>query len=86
MKKSIVLSALSFALVPIFASEHGFRFRMGGLSSVMLKPYAYEQVGYSYKWNSGLFLGGDIRFFRKYYSKFKRRTYCTFYGRPDFWI
>lgn len=84
-KKSIVLATLLFSvLAPIFANEHGFKFGLGGLSSIMLKPYTYEQVGYSYKWDSGFFAGGDIRFLENIIPSSKEEPIVHFMFGPTF--
>lgn len=82
MKKSIVLSALLFVLAPIFANEHGFKFDVGASCSIMLKPYVYEQVGYSYKWDSGFFVGGDIRVSENIIPSSKAEPIFYFMGGP----
>lgn len=84
-KKSIALATLLFSvLAPIFANEHGFKFETGALSSIMLKPYVYEQVGYSYKWDSGFFAGGDIRFLENIIPSSKEEPIVHFMCGPTF--
>lgn len=84
MKKTfIALATLLFSvLAPIFANEHGFKFEAGALSSIMLKPYVYEQVGYSYKWDSGFFVGGDIRVSENIIPSSKAEAIAYFMAGP----
>lgn len=63
MKRLFLIFALfcSSTFGMLFANEQGILFDVGALSSVVLKPYVYEQVSYNYKWDFGLVAGVDLR-------------------------
>lgn len=82
--KKIFLSFpfLIFAIfTPLFA-EQGILFDVGVESSVMLKPYIYEQVSYIYKWDFGFFLGGDVRVMENIYKISDSEPIFYFMGGP----
>lgn len=84
MKKyTISLSILLFSIfIPLCANEHGFKFEVGAAVSVIGKPYINEQVGYSYKWDNGFFLGGDIRISENIVRTSKAEPVVYFMGGP----
>lgn len=84
MKKIFLsLSFLIFAVfTPLFA-EQGVLFDVGADVSFILKPYLYEQVGYFYKWNSGWFVGADVRVMENI-TKQGTESAIYFMGGPTF--
>lgn len=85
MKKIFLsLSFLIFAIfTPLFA-EQGILFDVGAESSFMIKPYIYEQVGYFYKWNSGWFVGADVRVMENIVRSSDSEAAVYFMGGPTF--
>lgn len=64
LTKKLIIAAASFLLFAGAAfCEEGFNMSAGaGLaSSLLLKPYAYEDVNFDYEFSNGIALGGGVR-------------------------